>query len=1098
MTGPADSQQGSHLTRQTLGALFHDLGFGRDLAHAREKALLRTLGEVSESRTRAVGDSAENARRRLSRLAYVQERIGLDAFTRLVGRASATESSTVVEAFSQAYSGWIAVVEDARRSNSTASSGAETGRGNAAEYDETFGDVSLSSDVAIALHLAVAGTLAARQAEARLDLRAFTLTDDVGEERSWIERVAHRTATALALLVRKSGGWTDIRAALERIASLRELQAEFEGPFLESQGSDANQQAKAAELVVWYHLAQIVTSVGGYLTNGMPSLSNIASRVDKHRDRAILVTESFGLPAQRHLVDLVWACARSIASSAIWSHVAGLGEKVEKFAKQLASEAVARPVVELWPSQQKALRDSVLSSYHKAVLVEMPTSAGKTLLAKFAIVQAKALNPQAIVVYLAPTRALVNQITIELRQDFAQLEIEVEQTVPAFELDPSEDSMLTAVSGVLVTTPEKLDLLLKRDHPVTKRIALVVADEAHSIGDGTRGARLELLLGMLKRERADARFLLLSPFVPRGKELTDWLGDERGLTPIVVSWQPSNRLVAVAKNAGRAARRRLVLESLNAVGNSISPGSVVDIGNASAAASKSAISEATVVSLVGRGSVLVLCRGAGTSEARAQSLSNRFAAREHNAEVEAVCEYIAAEAGEAVPLVEYLRRGVAYHHAGLSPEVRWLVEGLIRKGLVSVICGTTTLAAGVNFPISAVVVETLQKGDQDLSYADFWNIAGRAGRALVDTLGVVAFPSRGERDQTTYEEFLRSEAVQVASQLSEVLIDIDDLQGQFNMRAVERHPAFGAFLQFLAHALKVAGSDDLSSDVEDLLRSTLVYRQALSADPSGRNARKLISIANAYLADVGGQRGILELADQTGFSTPSVLYLQRRVGEIPQARDRASWSPVALFGQDTSALTARIEAVASIPEIQLGQGIRNPFNAQRIAEILRDWVNGADLRTLAERYAVGTSDESEEDTGSLSAFSKYLFSQLLGKAAWGLGALEGLCLAGGRNDTVGDEAFVPAMVFFGVRRKEAVWLRMVGVPRVLADGLGQVWAEREGGPPQSFKRVRDWVSSLDDSTWASVVPARGGLSPESARRVWRALSGNATAPESGA
>ena len=113
-------------------------------------------------------------------------------------------------------------------------------------------------------------------------------------------------------------------------------------------------------------------------------------------------------------------------------------------------------------------------------------------------------------------------------------------------------------------------------------------------------------------------------------------------------------------------------------------------------------------------------------------------------------------------------------------------------------------------------------------------------------------------------------------------------------------------------------------------------------------------------------------------------------------------------------------------------------------------------------------------------------------------ALEGLCLAGGRNDTVGDEAFVPAMVFFGVRRKEAVWLRMVGVPRVLADGLGQVWAEREGGPPQSFKRVRDWVSSLDDSTWASVVPARGGLSPESARRVWRALSGNATAPESGA
>ncbi|MFD2356270.1 DEAD/DEAH box helicase [Nonomuraea ferruginea] len=71
--------------------------------------------------------------------------------------------------------------------------------------------------------------------------------------------------------------------------------------------------------------------------------------------------------------------------------------------------------------------------------------------------------------------------------------------------------MLRRDIDVLVVTPEKLDLLIRSDHPVARGLALVVVDEAHNIADGPRGARLELLLSTLKRERADARFLLLTP-----------------------------------------------------------------------------------------------------------------------------------------------------------------------------------------------------------------------------------------------------------------------------------------------------------------------------------------------------------------------------------------------------------------------------------------------------------------------------------------------------------------------------------------------------------------------------------------------------------
>lgn len=74
---------------------------------------------------------------------------------------------------------------------------------------------------------------------------------------------------------------------------------------------------------------------------------------------------------------------------------------------------------------------------------------------------------------------------------------------------------------ILVSTPEKLDLLIRRNHPSVNEISLFIIDEAHTIGNGQRGARLELLMAILKRERPNAKFMLLSPFL-HGKKMS-WL-----------------------------------------------------------------------------------------------------------------------------------------------------------------------------------------------------------------------------------------------------------------------------------------------------------------------------------------------------------------------------------------------------------------------------------------------------------------------------------------------------------------------------------------------------------------------------------------------
>ncbi|WP_419638261.1 DEAD/DEAH box helicase, partial [Thiolapillus sp.] len=103
-----------------------------------------------------------------------------------------------------------------------------------------------------------------------------------------------------------------------------------------------------------------------------------------------------------------------------------------------------------------------------AIVIDMPTSGGKTLLAQFRILQA--LNqfdvPDAPgwVAYVAPTRALSAQITRRLRRDFEPIGLRVEQLSGAIEVDAFEEELLTDQEkpfDVLVATPEKLSLVIR-------------------------------------------------------------------------------------------------------------------------------------------------------------------------------------------------------------------------------------------------------------------------------------------------------------------------------------------------------------------------------------------------------------------------------------------------------------------------------------------------------------------------------------------------------------------------------------------------------------------------------------------------------------
>ena len=143
------------------------------------------------------------------------------------------------------------------------------------------------------------------------------------------------------------------------------------------------------------------------------------------------------------------------------------------------------------------------------------------------------------------------------------------------------------------------------------------------------------------------------------------------------------------------------------------------------------------------GPVLMFCAQTNFAESCAKALADRIELAELTGETAPDCftrsrypsaDIAAAWLGGDDPITKMLRVGVAVHHGRLPDAVRRAVEDDYRSGRIKVLAATTTLGQGVNLPVRTVLVHSVRRRDEDnnetrISARDYWNIAGRAGRA---------------------------------------------------------------------------------------------------------------------------------------------------------------------------------------------------------------------------------------------------------------------------------------------------------------------------------------------------------------------------------
>lgn len=963
------------------------------------------------------------------------------------------------------------------------------------------------------------------EAEVRLRQSALAVLGDLGadaarnlREKPWppleLESDDWRTRTLSTIidiwlrLIRKQG-WDDRDAVLERIKVLRQAQEAFESDYLKrSEGPAA--KAAALELVVLYHLAKAAEILALYVTDGVVDGNfQINNLLDMHFDRAVAACEQSSAFQLEPLTRLLAATARQLANNAIWTVTRAVNSRVTKFVRNLVDRGRGnKALFDVLPPQRRALAEQgLLGSSRRAVVVSLPTSSGKTLIAQFRILQA--LNQfdheRGWVAYLAPTRTLVRQVTRRLRRDFEPLGVLVEQVSPALEVDGVEAELLCEESGerefrILVTTPEKLDLMLRQDweKKIGRPLTLVVVDEAHNIQEGARGLKLELLLATINAECRMAQFLLLTPFISNAREVARWLGDANSDDiSLSMDWQPNDRVIGVVKPVkgsrieGKSYDYQLSLETVHTTRATLAIDELIPIDKDpnckktfSQISKQSEVAVATAQQLKKRGPVIVMHARPDWAWSLAKMLKTDSNRRPTPSEqVRLVQEFLALEMGQDFPLIDLLHHGVGIHHAGLSDDTRSLMEWLFENEELDYLVATTTIAQGVNFPVSGVVMASHQypskTGTNDMPPADFWNIAGRAGRVDQGSLGVVALAAADDAKADKLKEFIHKQTGELNSALIRLVAEAGDSIDNLEL-IVYQKPEWSAFVQYLAHTYRQMGQPQAFADqLEQVLRGTLGFGKLRAANPT--QANRLLSSIRTYADYLSEPRQPLKLVDSTGFSLQSIKTAMIAAGQEGIGKD--AWNAQALFGRGTDTLQKMMGVLLKVPELRGNleevTGNQGP-NGDKLALIIKDWVGGLSLPDISQRHF---AKDGRDATEALTVCGQNLFGKLTQTAAWGLGAL--LSITGG--DIPEDERQqlnnLASRVYYGVSDENAIALRLLGIPRLAAEPLAANMRELGHRP---LVDVRNELRDVDTTFWTNALGSDKG---HIYRRVWRVLEG---------
>lgn len=428
--------------------------------------------------------------------------------------------------------------------------------------------------------------------------------------------------------------------------------------------------------------------------------------------------------------------------------------------------ALAKPLfpIELWPAQQRIADAGVFAG--RSVVIQMPTSAGKTRATEIIIRSAFLSGRAHLAVIVAPYRSLCHDIRGDLVTAFAGENVRLDEASDAYQFDLALDALF-AEDSVLIVTPEKLLYMLRRAPELAERIGLVIYDEGHQFDGMTRGPTYELLLTSLRMSLpTETQIVLISAVIGNAPDVAAWLVGDSDAVVGAEGLLPTTKSIAFASWQDQRGRLEYVKPEDPAEREYFVPRIIADIalplrgretaqrifpektgGDVGLFLGLHVVRNGSVAIFCGRkDSVTKICSRAAEIVDRGVELEWPIETSDA-AEVEKIRALCELELGAGASATRAAALGLFAHHADTPQGIRLAIEHAMKEGLAKFVICTSTLAQGVNFPLKYLIVTSTRQGREQILVRDFHNLMGRAGRAGMHTEGSVIFSTPSIYDQ---------------------------------------------------------------------------------------------------------------------------------------------------------------------------------------------------------------------------------------------------------------------------------------------------------------------------------------------------------------
>jgi len=538
-----------------------------------------------------------------------------------------------------------------------------------------------------------------------------------------------------------------------------------------------------------------------------------------------------------------------------------------------------------------------------------PTSMGKSFIIKSFIKKVIKNSPPENIVIVVPTRALINQFSIDLKNELSELferykyKVLVNSNITDIALEEN-------YSYVFVLTPERLISYLSQEN--TPPIGFLFVDEAHKLGNLSDARSITLYTSIEKTQKKykGVKLYFSSPNVSNPDIFLKLFNRKWRNSFYYTDESPVSQNLYLVDIIGKSIKQYYNGTEIN-IG--VFP-SLISVKN-----------DIDFIKKIGESqNNLIYCNYKSITVEKANQFVEFKTNFIPNEDVVKAVKNISDYVHPDYYLTNLLIKGAAYHHGKLPQAIRNIVEDLYKKEFIRNVFCTSTLLEGVNMPTQNIFILDNRIFNKEFNSIDFWNLSGRAGRLTKELEGNI-YCLQYEQSWDNKDIFKKEKIELVPTVYNKVDKNLRKIESIINGKDISGSELEKEILKYIANIIKV---DSLETDSN--------YKSPIINKLIEKNKDKIIQLAKSKSKDYQIPKYILNNNQNIDFE------IQNNVFNILSSNPRNIQLPSSGIKYETClSILTRMYTLYKWDKAE--KKLRDKNSLRYYATLMNQWINGLTL-----------------------------------------------------------------------------------------------------------------------------------------------------------